>query len=180
MTYIKFCHVTQNIWQMWSCEQSLVNLVFLWEKLSKIQFYMDFAGKNDFWRGCHCLKIIHQRCKRVKTKSQKYSFHLMEKLLRKIWLGGIFLPSILNKVNPFVTLLQKFKTIPSTDPKLLNLKQEHHWKRSGFLGKPVQNWSYDNFFNLNLGGVGMGLAGEGGRVQVILSPAGFPLITQKG
>ena len=83
MTSIKFCHVTQNIWQMWSCEQSLVNLVFLWEKLSKIQFYMDLAGKNDFWRGCHCLKIIHQRCKRVKIKSQKYSFHLMEKLLRK-------------------------------------------------------------------------------------------------
>ena len=28
-----FCHGAQIIWQIWSCDQSLVTLAFLWEKL---------------------------------------------------------------------------------------------------------------------------------------------------
>ena len=34
----KFYHVTQIILLMWSFDQSLVNIAFLWEKLSKPQF----------------------------------------------------------------------------------------------------------------------------------------------
>ena len=34
---------------MWSCDQRLAILAFLWEKLSWFQFYKDLTGKNAFW-----------------------------------------------------------------------------------------------------------------------------------
>ena len=37
-------------------------------------------------------------------------------------------------LTTFVTLLQTFKVIPSTRPKLLNLNQDHPSKKSGFSG----------------------------------------------
>ena len=78
----KFYHVIQIILQMWSCEQSLVTLAFLWEKLSLSQFYKVLT-KSLFLRGglisreifgtdtSYKLEIVHQCVKMVKTKSQK-------------------------------------------------------------------------------------------------------------
>ena len=68
---------------MCSCEQSLVNLAFLWEKLSQPQFYKDLTRKPLFWGVVlvqvqkfgtgtrYKLEISHQCGNWVKTKSQK-------------------------------------------------------------------------------------------------------------
>ena len=40
---------------MWSCDQSLVTLAFLWEKL--LQFYKDLTRKNNFFVGCSWFKF---------------------------------------------------------------------------------------------------------------------------
>ena len=45
----KFYHVIQIILQICSCDQSLVTLVFLWEKLSQPQFYKDLTRKAAFF-----------------------------------------------------------------------------------------------------------------------------------
>ena len=45
----KFCQVIQVILQMRSCDQSLVTLVFLWEKLSQPSFYKDLTRKTFEW-----------------------------------------------------------------------------------------------------------------------------------
>ena len=34
---------------MWSCDQSLVTLAFLWEKISQPQFYKDFTRKTTLF-----------------------------------------------------------------------------------------------------------------------------------
>ena len=47
----KSYHVNQIILQMWSCDQNLVSLVFLWDKLSKPQFYKDLTKKNTIFEG---------------------------------------------------------------------------------------------------------------------------------
>ena len=39
--------------------------------------------------------------------------------------------------------------IPSANPKLLNLNQDHHSKKEVFLGKSWTNRDYDNFFHGN-------------------------------
>ena len=39
--------------------------------------------------------------------------------------------------NPFLTLVQNFKTIPSASPKLFNLKQDHPSKKVDFLVKSL-------------------------------------------
>ena len=44
MSPTKICHVTQTVLQMWSCDQSLVTLVFLGERLWEPQFYKDLTN----------------------------------------------------------------------------------------------------------------------------------------
>ena len=80
----KFFHVTQIIMQNWSCDQSLVALVFLRKKLSKPQFYKDLTRKKTFFKAWSWFKFNNLRlamgmtlkfytsmAKRVETKSQK-------------------------------------------------------------------------------------------------------------
>ena len=47
----KFCHMTQIILWLWSCDQSLVTLAFVEEKLSLRQFYKDLTEKLLLLRG---------------------------------------------------------------------------------------------------------------------------------
>ena len=47
----KFYHVIQIILYICSCEQTLVTLAFLWEKLSQPQFYKDLTKKIAFFEG---------------------------------------------------------------------------------------------------------------------------------
>ena len=42
---------------MWSCDQSLVTVVFLWEKLSWPQLYKDFTRKTAFFDGWSWFKF---------------------------------------------------------------------------------------------------------------------------
>ena len=51
MSPTKFHHVIQIILWRCSCDQSLVTLAFLREKLSQPQFYKDFTRKTAFLRG---------------------------------------------------------------------------------------------------------------------------------
>ena len=44
---------------MWSCDQSLVTPVFLWEKLSKPQFYKGLTRKTNFFEKCSWFKFIN-------------------------------------------------------------------------------------------------------------------------
>ena len=80
----KTFHVIQIILQMCSCDQSLVIVTFLGEKLLQPQFYKDLTRKtaffwwvilvqvHEFGTGTRCkLKILHQCGKKFKTKSQK-------------------------------------------------------------------------------------------------------------
>ena len=48
---LKLYHLTQIILQMWSCDQSLVTLAILREKLSWPQLYKDLTRKNPFFEG---------------------------------------------------------------------------------------------------------------------------------
>ena len=45
----KIYHVIQIILPMCSCDQSLITVAFLWEKLSQPQFYKDFTKKTAFF-----------------------------------------------------------------------------------------------------------------------------------
>ena len=47
----KFYRVIQVLLQMCSCDQSLVTLGFLWERLSQPQFYKDLNRKTTFFEG---------------------------------------------------------------------------------------------------------------------------------
>ena len=53
----KFYHVIQIIMYICSCEQSLVTLAFLWEKLSQPYFYNDLTRKTAFFEGRSWLKF---------------------------------------------------------------------------------------------------------------------------
>lgn len=63
---------------MWSYDQSLANLTFLWEKLSNLKFYEDLSSKMflsqvqnlDPLLGI-ALKFYNKMVKRGKTKNQK-------------------------------------------------------------------------------------------------------------
>ena len=44
-----FYHVIPIIFQMWSCDQSLVTVTFLSKKLSWLQFYKDLTKKAAFF-----------------------------------------------------------------------------------------------------------------------------------
>ena len=47
----KFYHVIPIRLKMCPCDQSLVTLAFLWEKLSQPQFYKDLTRKTNFFEG---------------------------------------------------------------------------------------------------------------------------------
>ena len=51
--------------------------------------------------------------------------------------------------NSFAILVQNFKFLPSTSPKLLNLNQDHPSKKSDFSGQILINWRYDNVSHRN-------------------------------
>ena len=58
----KFYQVTQIIlYMMWLCGQSLVTLAFLWEKLSKPQFWKGLTRKTNFFQGCPWFKFNNLR-----------------------------------------------------------------------------------------------------------------------
>ena len=48
MSPLKFYHMTQIIFLMWSCDKSLVTLAFLGETLPKPQFRKDLKEKTIF------------------------------------------------------------------------------------------------------------------------------------
>ena len=61
------------------------------------------------------------------------------------------LPVFLNfTFNPFSTLVQNFKFVPSANPKLLNLNKGHPSKTK--LLRLQKNWGYDNFSHKNAKG----------------------------
>ena len=47
----KFYHVIQFILYMCSCDQILLTVAFLWDKLSQPQFYKDLTWKTTFFDG---------------------------------------------------------------------------------------------------------------------------------
>ena len=57
----KFCFVTQIILQIWSCDQSLVTLASLGEKLSQPQFYEDLTRETTFLEGWSWFKFKNLR-----------------------------------------------------------------------------------------------------------------------
>ena len=115
MSPTKFYHVIQIILYMCSCDQSLVTVAFLWDKLSQPQFYKDLARRTAFfewWSWFRLnnlglplkLEILHQCGKRVKTKSQKVSGtnSYVCKVTGEKLVGVVFLPPpplILNRVK---------------------------------------------------------------------------------
>ena len=42
---------------MWSCDESLLTLAFLWEKLSQPEFYKDLTRETTFYEGCWWVKF---------------------------------------------------------------------------------------------------------------------------
>ena len=107
----KFYHVIQTILQMCSCDQGLVTLAFLWEKLSQLQLHKDLNRKSAFLEERSWFKFNNLGLalgtnfytsvkKRVKTKSQKVfwaisTFVTGEKLVEGVFLS---LSPILNRV----------------------------------------------------------------------------------
>ena len=57
----KLYHVIQIILQMCSCDQSLVTVAFLWEKLSQLQFYRDLTRETVFFEGWSLFKFNNLR-----------------------------------------------------------------------------------------------------------------------
>ena len=53
----KFYDVIQIILQVCSCDQSLVTVAFLWEKLSQSQFYKDLTRKTALFEGWSWFKF---------------------------------------------------------------------------------------------------------------------------
>ena len=116
----KFYQVIQIILYMCSCDQSLVTLAFLWEKLSQPQFYKDLTRKTAFfWRVVlvqvqqfgtdtrYKLEILHQCRKRVKTKSQNVfgaNSYVCRSYRGKIAREAFLLSPILNRFKTFKTL----------------------------------------------------------------------------
>ena len=98
---------------MCSCDQSLVTLAFLREKLSQPQFYKDLPRKTTFFERWSWFKFnnlgvelgtnLHQCGKSVKTKSQKVlgrNSYVCRSYRGKIGIRVFLPPSpILNRVN---------------------------------------------------------------------------------
>ena len=113
----KFYQVIQIILQMRSCDQSLVTLAFLWEKLFQPQFYKDLTRKTTFferWSWLNFnnlglalgtnLKFYNSVAKELKLKVRKF-WRLIPTFVEITWEklvegGGAFCPSpILNRVE---------------------------------------------------------------------------------
>ena len=71
---------------MCSCDQSLVTVVFLWEKLSQTQFYKDLTRKTAFFEGCSWFRFNYLRLA-PGTNLEFYSSveKVLELKLRKFW-----------------------------------------------------------------------------------------------
>ena len=111
----KFYHVIQFILYMWSCDQSLVTVAFLWEKLSQPQFYKDLTRKIAFFEGWSWfkfnnlgltlgtkLKFCNSVAKGLKLKVRKFwgpTPTFVEVTGEKLVGGGLFAPPILNRVK---------------------------------------------------------------------------------
>ena len=52
-----FYHMNQTIFYMWYCDQSLLTLAFLWEKLSQQPLYKNLTRKNNFCDQCSWFKF---------------------------------------------------------------------------------------------------------------------------
>ena len=85
MTPPKIYHVIQIILYMCSCDQSLVTVALLWEKLSQPQFYKDLTRNTAFFEGWSWfkfnnlglavgtnLKFYTSVAKRLKLKVRKF------------------------------------------------------------------------------------------------------------
>ena len=106
----KFYHVIQIILYMCSCDQSLVTVAFLWEKLSQPQFYKDLTRITAFLEGWSSfkfnnyglalgtnLKLYTSVGKGLKLKSQKYlgaNFYICRSYRGKTGRGLFVLPSL--------------------------------------------------------------------------------------
>ena len=104
----KLYHVIQIILQMCSCDQSLVTVAFLWEKLSQPQFYKDLTRKTTFFERWSwfrfnnlglslgmTLKFNTSLSKGLKLKVRKFwelSPTFVEVTGKKL-VGGLFVPS---------------------------------------------------------------------------------------
>ena len=98
---------------MCSCDQSLVTLAFLWEKLSQPQFYKDLTRKTAFLRGGlgsssiirlglgTNLKLYTSVGKGLKLKVRKFLglIPTFVEVTGEKLVGGAFWLPILNKVN---------------------------------------------------------------------------------
>ena len=92
---------------IWSCDQSLLTLAFLWLNIIRI-----WPEKPIFFEGCswfnfnklvtrYCLGILHSRGKRVETKGQKVLEAISNAFRRDRGKSGrvVFLSPMLNRVN---------------------------------------------------------------------------------
>ena len=98
---------------MWSCNQSLETLAFLWEKLSKRQFYKDLIRKTTEARswikfnnlGLAIGMTLKFNTRGVITKSHKVLEATFYVCRRKIWWGGGFATTIMFKKIRLTTIL---------------------------------------------------------------------------
>ena len=109
----KFCHMTQIILWMWSCDQSLATLAYLYKEDIITSILQRFDEKNRFFwwmilvqvqwlgTGTSYSEILHQSVKRFKTKSQKVlgAHSYVCRSYRGRTGRETFLPPILNRVN---------------------------------------------------------------------------------
>ena len=104
---IKFHHENQILLYMWSCDQSLVTLTFLWQKLSYLNFRRIWPEKPIFFEGAPSfkfnnwglvlvttLKFYTNKAKWLKVKVKKF----WGLIPRKKMVRGVVVPLILNRV----------------------------------------------------------------------------------
>ena len=125
---------------MWSCDQRLVTLAFLWEKLSYPQFYKDFPRKTAFFEGWSWfrfnnlvlplgknLKFYSSVAKGLKLKVRKF-WGLIPTFFRssrgKIDRGNLFappphLPPILNRVKFSNVMFREKWCFVKNEPKII-------------------------------------------------------------
>ena len=112
----KFYHVIQFILYMCSCDQILLTVAFLWDKLSQPQFYKDLTRKTTFFDGWSWFRFDNLRlplginlkfyisvAKGLKQKVRKFwrLIPMFEEVAGEKLVGVVFLtpPPILNRVK---------------------------------------------------------------------------------
>ena len=115
----KFYHVIQFILYMCSCDQILLTVAFLWDKLSQPQFYKDLTWKTTFFDGWSWFRFHNLRlplginlkfyisvAKGLKQKVRKFwrLIPMFEEVAGEKLVGVVFLtppppPPILNRVK---------------------------------------------------------------------------------